>query len=115
MMPATRAACRGSPFFTFPLRTILSAALDMRIDPRAIASRSVTGLPPTSTMRTRPRASTWDRRRLFIAMREKERKTFERDGQIHTLELNAPRHLEGARREVEDGFDAGAHHLVDDI
>ena len=35
-----------------------SASRDIRIDPRAIASRSVTGLSPTSTIFTRPRRST---------------------------------------------------------
>src|SRR5947209_8168210 len=35
------------------------ASDDMAIDPRAIASRSVTGLSPTSTILTRPRASKW--------------------------------------------------------
>ena len=35
-----------------------SASRDIVIDPRAIASRLVTGLSPTSTILTRPRAST---------------------------------------------------------
>ena len=60
MMPASRAACSGSPFLTAPLRISRSASRDIVIDPRAIASRSVTGLSPTSTIFTRPRASTCD-------------------------------------------------------
>src|ERR1051325_7506135 len=90
-MPASRAACSGSPFLTAPRRTSRRATHDMRIDPRAIASRAVTGLSPTSTIRTRPRASTCDSRglRLFdIALREEERQALERDGQIDALQLH---------------------------
>src|SRR5947208_2221851 len=117
MMPATRAACSGSPFFTLPLRTICSAARDIRMDPRAIASRSVTGLAPTSTMRTRPRASTWERRGLlfFIAVRQKKRKTFEGHRQIDALQLYSVGNLQRARREVEDRLDSRADDLFDDL
>src|SRR5262249_50173543 len=61
---AVRAACSGSPFLTAPLRICASASRDIRIDPRAMASRLVTGLSPTSTILTRPRASTCERRFL---------------------------------------------------
>src|SRR5262249_20765158 len=98
-MPASRAVCSGSPFVIFPLRTMRCAARDIRIDPRAIASRSVTGLPPTSTIFTRPRASTCERARgvllrIVIPVSEKERQALERDGQIHALQLDAGRHLQ---------------------
>src|SRR5947207_2601521 len=124
MMPATLAACSGSPFFTLPLRTIVSASRDMRIDPRAIASRSVTGLAPTSTIRTRPRASTWDNRPVrrdfpallfFFAMREKERKALERHRQVDALQFDTGRNLQRARREIQHGLDSRADHLVDNL
>jgi hypothetical protein len=57
-MPANRAVCSGSPFFTAPRRISRSASRDIVIVPRAIASRVVTGLSPTSTIFTRPRRST---------------------------------------------------------
>src|SRR6267142_196896 len=59
-MPASRAACSGSPFFTAPRRINRNTSADIAIDPRAIASRAVTGLSPTSTIFTRPRRSTCD-------------------------------------------------------
>src|SRR5262245_651876 len=62
MMPARRAAWSGSPFFTRPARIWRRASADIEIDPRAIASRSLTGLSPTSTIFTRPLASTCERR-----------------------------------------------------
>src|SRR5438093_8552532 len=68
MMPATRAACSGSPFFTAPARTRRSASRDIAIDPRATASRSVTGLPPTSTILIRPRGSMCERRAAIILL-----------------------------------------------
>src|SRR3954464_6420531 len=98
MMPATRAACSGSPFLTFPLRTICNAVFDMRIDPRAIASRSVTGFAPTSTIRTRPRASTCDNRPAprvrpallcVFAMGKKERQALERYREIDAFQFDA--------------------------
>src|SRR6185295_416104 len=115
MMPATRAACSGSPFLTCPLRTIFNAVFDMRIEPRAIASRSVIGLLPTSTIRTRPRASTCESLFRVFAMSQKERQAFERHRQIHAFQFDAFRDLECSRREVEYGLDARADDLVHDI
>src|SRR5215510_11787466 len=89
-MPASRAVCNGSPFFTAPRRICRRASADIRIEPRATASRAVTGLSPTSTIRMRPRASTCDNRGLRlldIALREEERQALERDRQIDTLQL----------------------------
>src|SRR5437870_11677462 len=110
-MPASRAAWSGSPFFTAPRRMRRSASRDIVIIPRATASRFVTGLAPTSTIFTRPRTSTWDSRpgppalRVFaIALREKERQTFERHGQIHALQLHIRRHLERPGRKIQDGL-----------
>src|SRR5205814_9381341 len=104
MMPARRAAWSGSPFFTSPRRICASASADMAIEPRAIASRAVTALAPTSTIRTRPRASTCDNRGLraiFVAVREVERQALERDGQIDALQLHAARHPQRPGREVQ--------------
>src|SRR3954453_17283381 len=102
-MPASRAVGSGSPFLTVPERISRSAWGDIAIVPRAIASRLVTGLSPTSTIFTRPRASTWDRavaRPAFpagpalpallffaIALRQEKREAFERHGQVDTLQL----------------------------
>src|SRR5262245_4510709 len=60
-IPASRAVCSGSPFLTSPRRIRRSASRDIVIVPLATASRVVTGLSPTSTILTRPRASTWER------------------------------------------------------
>src|SRR5215467_11994636 len=123
MMPARRADWRGSPFLIFPLLTMRRASRDMRMDPRAIASRSVTGLAPTSTIWTRPRSSTCDRRRdrafrlLFfgISTRQEKRQALERNRQIDALQLHVRRHVEGAGREVQDRLDAGRHDQVDHV
>src|SRR5262249_36057194 len=117
-MPASRAVWSGSPFFTAPARIWRRAARDIVIDPRAIASRVVTGLSLTSTIRTRPRASTCDSTRfttlsdpldlpdppglpaLFacgIALRQEEREVLERHGQIDTFHLHVRWHLPGSR------------------
>src|SRR5581483_2433422 len=107
MMPAMRAACSGSPFFTAPRRIWRRASADIRIDPRATASRVVTGLPPTSTIFTRPRASTCvsvllppapaapprPPRLLAIAVGQEEGQALERDGQVDALELHVGRDL----------------------
>src|SRR5919204_3151598 len=99
MMPATRAAWGGSPFRTAPVRMSRRASRDIAIDPRATASRSVTGLSPTSTILTRPRASTCDSSfagrpdlpdlpgprdllRIVLALSQEERQAFERHGEI---------------------------------
>src|ERR1700730_323565 len=112
MIPARRAACNGSPFFTAPARTSFKAARDIVIDPRATASRSVTGLPPTSTILMRPRASMWLRRKglpalcfIAVAPRQIERQAFQRHGEVDALQLHIIGNLERARREVQDGFD----------
>src|SRR3954454_21991751 len=88
-MPASRAVCSGSPFLTAPARINRSASRDIVIVPRATASRLVTGLSPTSTIFTRPRASTCERRmRLLlvgIGLRQEERETLERYGEIDAL------------------------------
>src|SRR5690242_20551628 len=112
-MPARRAVCSGSPFFTAPARICRRASADIAIDPRAIASRAVIGLSPTSTIFTRPRASTCDNAALTrllvfdIGLREEERQVLERYGEIDAFQLHVRRHLEGPRREVQNGLDAG--------
>src|SRR5258707_15204610 len=110
-MPASRAVCSGSPLLTRPLRIARRASGDIVMEPRAIASRRVTGLSPTSTIFTRPRASTWDiaarRLRVFaIALCEKKRVAFVRYRGIYALKLQVGRHLPRPRRESEDGLDA---------
>src|SRR5262249_53403267 len=122
-MPASRAVWSGSPFFTAPARIWRRASRDMVIDPRAIASRVVTGLSLTSTICTRPRASTCDSAcfptlsdlpdrpdppdlpgprglpDLFargIAVRQEKREVLERYGQIDALHLHVGRHLPGS-------------------
>src|SRR6478736_2268153 len=124
MMPARRATCNGSPFFTARERIARAAAAFIRTSPSATASRTVSGLAPTSTMRARPCSSTCDsraapRRRLgglFIAVspREEEGQALERHREIHVLQLHARRHLERAGREVEDRTNAGLHGGIDD-
>src|SRR3954470_18745363 len=117
MMPARRAVCSGSPFLTAPLRISFNAALLIVISPRASASRVVTALSPTSTMRTSPRGPTCDRAADCLpagifTLREIERQALERDRQVDALQLHILRHLQRARREIEDRLDAGGdHHL----
>src|SRR5512146_3408241 len=53
-MPAKRATSKGPPFLSRPARTRRIAGGAIRIRPRATASRDVTGLSDTSTMRARP-------------------------------------------------------------
>src|SRR5918993_1511629 len=114
MMPASRAACSGSPFFTLPARTSLSALADIEIDPRATASRSVMGLSPTSTMRIRPFESTWVSRLIFIvhSLRKIEGQALEGDSQIDAFHLDAGGHFERTRREIQHRLDARIHGLV---
>src|SRR6188472_3582494 len=116
MIPATIAVCSGSPFFTFPDRNRRNASAVIVISPVATASRVVTGLRPTSTIRTSPCGPTWVRRLAgtVISLSQKERKTLERDGQVHTLQLDVGRHFECAGRKVEYRFDARGDHLLDD-
>src|SRR5687768_11101303 len=118
MIPARRAAWSGSPFFTAPRRIWRSASRDMVIRPRAIASRSVAGLSPTSTIFTRPRESTCVRRRdlataFVLASREIERQALQRDGEVHAFQLHVRRHLQRAGREVENRLDARGDDLID--
>src|SRR5262249_48599786 len=135
-MPASRAVCSGSPFLTAPARIWRRASADIVIDPRAIASRVVTGLSPPSTLSTRPRASTCDSTALSdasdrpdppgppdppdlfgfgIALREEERQVLERDSEVDALQLHVRRHLQRAGREVQHRLDAGSDDKVEDV
>src|SRR5688572_30129387 len=122
MIPARRAVCSGSPLATLPVRINESAAVLIVISPCASASRLVTGFAPTSTMRALPRSSTCDSRgdrarrlaTLLISLRQVERETLERHGQIHALQLDVFRYLQGAGREVQNGFDTGCDDLIHD-
>src|SRR6185503_9150534 len=109
--PASRAVCSGSPFATAPRRIRRLASALMRISPRARASRAVTALPPTSTIRALPRESTCESvcalRATVVSLGEVERETLERHGEIYALQLDVRGHLQGARREVEDRLDSG--------
>src|SRR5436853_3202182 len=127
-MPASFAACSGSPFATSPLRINFSAAALIVIDPRATASRAVAGLAPTSTIVTRPRSSTCVSLTLpllpfstfplslatVVPLREVERQALERHREVHALQLHIVRHVQRARREVENPLDAGGNDLIDD-
>src|SRR5262245_11460230 len=74
-----------------------------------MATRAVSGLSETSTMRTRPPRSTCDScgersrvlRMTFFA-RQEERQAFERHGQIDILELDVSRYLQRPGREVQN-------------
>src|SRR5688572_19874306 len=122
MIPARRAVCSGSPFLTALSRMARMAAALMRISPMAVASRTVFGLPLTSTMCAWPEAPTCDRpgRLLFAFIRltsgEEKRQALERDGQIHVLELHARGDFEVARRKVQQRPNArghrGIHHIL---
>src|SRR5688572_24066746 len=97
MMPASRAVCSGSPLATAPLRINRSAAALIVISPRASASRVVTGLSPTSTIRALPLASTWESlATVSFPLRQIERQAFERDGQIDALQFHVGRHFQRA-------------------
>src|SRR5260221_9925894 len=123
MMPASLAVCRGSPFLTARVRIARTAAALIRTSPVAMASRTVSGLAPTSTILTRPRASTWEswtragrrsRPLIGILAREKERQAFERHREIDVLQFDARRHLEGPRGKIENRPHACLHRRVDD-
>src|SRR5438270_1651065 len=58
-MAATWATCRTSPLRADPSVTSLSVAGSITTSPRATASRTVSRLPPTSTIRARPCRSRW--------------------------------------------------------
>src|SRR5688500_11979202 len=64
-MPAMRAVLSTSPLGTFPaaMARIVAGASTMK--PSATASRAVTGLWPTSTIRGLPERSRWVRRLLM--------------------------------------------------
>src|SRR5687767_14111727 len=100
------------------------AAAPMRTTASATASRSVSAFAETSTMRTCPRASTWDRRgarrRLLFgdirsASRQKERQTLERDRQIDVLELHAARYLQRAWREIQNRANPAGDRQIDGL
>src|SRR4051812_34503359 len=115
MMPARRAACSGSPFATAPRRICARASRVIVIDPRAMASRAVTGFSPTSTIRTRPRASTCDSLlRVIALLRKIKGQALERDRQVHALQLDVFGHAECSRREIQDRLDPGGHDQIDD-
>src|SRR5205809_103168 len=84
--------------------TAVSASISTPVGP---VVRAVAAIAPTSTMRMRPRSSTWDSFLLTaLTLHEKEREALERDGQVHALEFDTPRDPERARREVHDRLDA---------
>ena len=133
MMPASRAVWSGSPFLIAPARISGAPPRDIRMRPRATASRAVTALSPTSTIRRRAvsvDAMRGDarsrglrlpvRRRVFSlpslppSLREEERQALERDGQVDALQLHVRRHLQRAGREVQDRLDARRDDRVDD-
>src|SRR5687768_7016666 len=113
MTPASRAVCRGSPFATVPVRMSRRAPGLIVISPRARASRVVTALSPTSTIRAFPRASTCDSLATGVPLGQVERQALQRHGQVHALELHVVRHFQRAWREVENRLDAGRNHLLD--
>ena len=122
MMPASRAACSGSPFFDRAGADRAARRARHRDRGRARRPRaSVTGLSPTSTIRMRPRASTCVKRgglrhaAGLLRRRPRhspspcariERQALERHRQVDALQLHVRRHLQRARREVEHGLDA---------
>src|SRR5688572_28341785 len=112
MTPASRAVCSGSPLATAPLRMSRSALGFIVISPRARASRVVTALSPTSTIRAFPRESTCDNLATRVPLGQIEREALQRHGQIHTLELYVFRYLQCARGEVENRLDACGKHLL---
>src|SRR5262245_6137924 len=132
-MPASRAACSGSPFFTAPRRINRNASRDIVMVPRAMASRAVTGLSPTSTILTRPRRSICER--LFPAppglpasparpallaatgfsLRQEEREAFEGNRQVDAFQLHVVREMQRAGREVQDRLDARGDDEVEDL
>ena len=51
---------------------------------------------------------------LFVSLGEIKRQTLQRYGEIDAFELHFDRHLQGARREVQNGLDPCVNDLVDD-
>ena len=128
MMPARRAAWIGSPFLLAPPLISFRAAADIAIEPRATASRSVTGLVADidhadaalriDVRQHRGTGHLWHLAPLaFIvnALRKIERQALQRHGQVDALHLHAGRHLQRAGREIQDRLDAGGHHLVEHV
>ena len=62
-MPAVRATPSTSPFGALPSRITRSVAGAIRSTPRATASRTVSALVETSTMRASPSGLRWERPR----------------------------------------------------
>src|SRR3984885_3097870 len=62
-MPAILATASASPLGTVPSRSAATAAADSSTRPDAVATRAVTSLADTSTMRACPTASRWVRSR----------------------------------------------------
>src|SRR5580692_3008255 len=115
MMPAIRAVCNGSPFFTARLRIARRASAFICTSQTATASRAVAGLAPTSTICARPWASTCDKRGngrvegglerrwsldgivVLLDARQEEREALHRYRQIHVLQLDLGRNLQRPR------------------
>src|SRR5688500_841268 len=125
MMPARRAVCSGSPLAIPPRRISRSAAALITISPLASASRLVTGLAPTSTIRALPFASRCESLRaealaeaglaaIAFSLGKVEREALERDRQIHALQLHIVGDFQRPGREIEDGLDPGEDDLIDD-
>src|SRR5688572_16609116 len=124
MIPASRAVCGGSPLATLPCRIRRSAAALITISPRASASRFVAGLAPTSTIRALPFASRCESLRaealaeaglpaIAFSLGKVEREAFERDREVHALQLHVGGDFQRSRREIEDRLDSSADHLLD--
>src|SRR5688500_5476172 len=119
MMPAILAVWSGSPFLTAPARIWRTASRDIVIRPRATASRAVAALSLTSTILTVPPAPTWDsvarrgrgwrdgfaRLAIDVTLCEKEGQAFQRNGQVHALQLHVGRHLQGPGGKVQNRSD----------
>ena len=126
MIPASRAACSGSPFFTCPVRISRRATADidtcaarhrLAVGDRLVAhvhhARGAVrpdmrqlwlsiGFParPRPRSRSDARLPTLEARVLvptLCPLRQIEREALERHRQVHALQLHARRHLERAR------------------
>src|SRR5687768_8263300 len=98
MIPASLAACSGSPLAMAPVRISFSAPALIVISPRATASRAVTGLSPTSTILTRPFASTCESfLGITSVLGEIEGQALERHREVHALQLHVRRRLQRSR------------------
>ena len=129
MMPARRAACSGSPFLTAPAAHERAApARDMRDRPaRDRLARGHRLVADVDHLDAAARVDVRERGRLrrptagfhafvVIAARgQEERQALERDRQIHALQLHVGRHLQRARRKIQDRLDARGDDEVDDV